>query len=317
MVLHRCPSYRIAVMIVGELDSRSMAAFNASGHWQSHERHIIRPLLKASIAIDTFICDNGRAHELPGTILERLQVRVSKPITAATSLTHRQALCFQVAQEWLQEGTRASCAFTHFLWTRFDHQWFADVPSPLELPTDAVALRARLVVANVEVGADMMSWIGCGSQTGTGSKICTSGIASLESMNGGIATKFKECIIVDDQVAVVPASIAQKLFASHGYGLHGFPKTTNSALNVSLPAAPGADGSLRSEASVHVWNVCPSPCWPWQNNSGEGRLTYRLASQEIPVHLASMRARLPTINRHSKVAYPVPHGSAPLIRCPT
>ena len=316
MVLHRCPSYRIAVMIVGELDSQGMAAFNASGYWQSHERHIIRPLLKASIATDTFICDNGRAHELPGTILERLQVRVSKPITAATSLTHRQALCFQVAQEWLQEGTRASCFFTHFLWTRFDHQWFADVPSPLELPTDAVALRARLVVANVEVGADMMSWIGCGTHTGTGAKICTSGIASLESMNGGIATKFKECIIVDDQVAVVPASIAQKLFASHGYGLHGFPKTTKSALNVSLPAAPGADGSLRSEASVHVWNVCPSPCWPWQNNSGEARLTYRLASQEIPVHLASMRARLPTINRHSKVAYPVPHGSAPLIRCP-
>ena len=119
MVLHRCPSYRIAVMIVGELDSQGMAAFNASGYWQSHERHIIRPLLKASIATDTFICDNGRAHELPGTILERLQVRVSKPITAATSLTHRQALCFQVAQEWLQEGTRASCFFTHFLEGRF------------------------------------------------------------------------------------------------------------------------------------------------------------------------------------------------------
>ena len=162
-----------------------------------------------------------------------------------------------------------------------------------------------------------MSWIGCGSQTGTGSKICTSGIAKLESMNGGIAIKFKECIIVDDQIAVVPASIAPKLFASHGYGLHGSPITTKSTLNVSLPAAPGADGSLRSEASVHVWNVCPSSCWPWQNSIGEGRLTYRLASQGIPVHLASVRARLPTITRHSKVAYPVPHGSAPWIRCPT
>lgn len=331
-----CPSHRVAVMIVGELDAPAFHSFIVSSHWLSHERHVVRPLTNnATAAVDTFICANSKVEQLPANILNRLQVRVATSISKARSLTHRQTLCFEAAQEWQQQqqqhdGALIQCTFSHYLWTRFDHEWFADAPPPSALPTDALALRARLVIGDVAVSTDMMSWLRCGMYTGTGGRLCGSAATTVAKAreDGHNQTSNKECVILDDQVGIVPANLAHAFFASHAFGQDAFgqdgvlPKTNRSpAVTVHVPVPPGetnlSSRAAESEVTEHTWNVCPGTCWQWQINSGEGRISHRLAHKRLPVRLTPMRVRLPKINRHGKIAFHVAQGAAPWVRCPS
>ena len=326
--LATCRKYHVAVMILGELDAMGMGTFIVNHRWQHHERHIIQPLTNASVAVDTFICGDDRVETLPAHVLERLQVRTAKSMTSATSFTHRQALCFEAAQEWLQrESAQPRCGFSHFLWTRFDHVWFGDVPSLSTLPKHAIALRSRLLMANVEVSTDMMSWSGCGDFTGSGTRLCSSLAATLMKARNESEASKRPCVIVDDQVGVVPASLAQSFFATHAFGVHGKmspslrPLTVHipasPSAKVHVPASPSAKGASHAMATTYVLNVCSPSCWPWQSSSGEGRVSHRLAHTNVSVHLTPMRARLPKVNRHGKVEYAVPSKESPWLKCPS
>ena len=318
-----CPSHRFAVMVVGELDAAGWRAFVADTGWRSQERHILQPLLNRSVTVDTFLCTDAGAAQLPAAILEKLQVRGTKALTVATSLTHRQALCYEAALEWLQfESTQPDCAFTHFLWTRFDHLWYADLSPPSDLPSTAIALRARLVAANVTVSVDMLSWPVCGFVTGTGTHLCPSLAAALKTAHtDGTNALSKQCVTMDDQVGIVPASLAPTFFASYAFGLGpvNSPSTAGATkkLVVRVPEMPCPENASHMEVAEHAWDVCPGSCWPWQTNSGEGKMTRRLADGSFPVYLTPFRVRLPRVNRHSKGTYSLPLGEAPWVRCPS
>ena len=101
---------------------------------------------------------------------------------------------------------RASAPFTHFLKTRPDHLWHAPPPILSRLPAARVALRARVLVGHVRVSSDAMSWHGCGLRDGDLRPLCEDGVASLKP-DGANA-----CLVLDDQVALVPACAADAFF---------------------------------------------------------------------------------------------------------
>ena len=98
--------------------------------------------------------------------------------------------------------------FTHFLKTRPDHLWHAPPPILSRLPDAHVALRARVLVGHVRVSSDAMSWHGCGLRDGDLRPLCEDGPASLKP-DGANA-----CLVLDDQVALVPACAADAFFFS-------------------------------------------------------------------------------------------------------
>ena len=104
--------------------------------------------------------------------------------------------------------------FTHFLKTRPDHLWHAPPPILSRLPAAHVALRARVLVGHVRVSSDAMSWHGCGLRDGDLRPLCEDGPASLKP-DGANA-----CLVLDDQVALVPACAADAFF----FGGRGTPR---------------------------------------------------------------------------------------------
>ena len=104
--------------------------------------------------------------------------------------------------------------FTHFLKTRPDHLWHAPPPILSRLPDAHVALRARVLVGHVRVSSDAMSWHGCGLRDGDLRPLCEDGPASLKP-DGANA-----CLVLDDQVALVPACAADAFF----FGGRGTPR---------------------------------------------------------------------------------------------
>ena len=104
--------------------------------------------------------------------------------------------------------------FTHFLKTRPDHLWHAPPPILSRLPDAHVALRARVLVGHVRVSSDAMSWHGCGLRDGDLRPLCEHGVASLKP-DGANA-----CLVLDDQVALVPACAADAFF----FGGRGTPR---------------------------------------------------------------------------------------------
>ena len=132
--------------------------------------------------------------------------------------------------------------FTHFLKTRPDHLWHAPPPILSRLPDAHVALRARVLVGHVRVSSDAMSWHGCGLRDGDLRPLCEDGPASLKP-DGANA-----CLVLDDQVALVPACAADAFF----FGGRGTPRRAH-----ECETHPEGASDLRL-----TWNEKTSVCFP-------------------------------------------------------
>ena len=186
--------------------------------------------------------------------------------------------------------------FTHFLKTRPDHLWHAPPPILSRLPAAHVALRARVLVGHVRVSSDAMSWHGCGLRDGDLRPLCEDGPASLKP-DGANA-----CLVLDDQVALVPACAADAFF----FGGRGTPRRAHecetqpesaSDLRLTWNEKTSAWGDGRGGA----WRKCPKPsCW---GGGHETTLTRHCARRRLPLVIAAFRVR-PTAARHSLVGYP-------------
>lgn len=141
------------------------------------------------------------------------------------------------------------------------------------------------------------SWHGCGLRDGDLRPLCEHGVASLKA-NGANA-----CLVLDDQVALVPACAAAAFFFSG----RGTPRRAHecetqpedaSDLRLTWNASISAWGDGRGSA----WRVCPKPtCW---GGGHETTLTRHCARRRLPLVIAAFRVR-PTAAKHSLVDYPV------------
>ena len=191
-------SHRVAVLVSG---TRSYT--NAT--WDSLKTHVLDALEARGTAYEAFACGE------PGQAVPPFATEVAASHATPEA---RLAACYAAAvgkaaprpRRW--GPPRASSPFTHFLKTRPDHLWHAPPPILSRLPAARVALRARVLVGHVRVSSDAMSWHGCGLRDGDLRPLCEHGVASLKP-DGANA-----CLILDDQVALVPACAADAFFFS-------------------------------------------------------------------------------------------------------
>jgi hypothetical protein len=279
-------SHRVAVLVSG-----TRPATNAT--WDSLKTHVLDALEARGTAYEAFACGE------PG--------QVFPPFATAVAASHatpeaRLAACYAAAVGKAAPRPRrwgppcASAPFTHFLKTRPDHLWHAPPPLLSRLPGAHVALRARVLVGHVRVSSDAMSWHGCGLRDGDLRPLCEDGPASLKP-DGANA-----CLVLDDQVALVPACAADAFFFSG----RGTPRRAHecetqpegaSDLRLTWNEKTSAWGDGRGGA----WRKCPKPtCW---GGGHETTLTRHCARRRLPLVIAAFRVR-PTAAKHSLVGYP-------------
>ena len=191
-------AHRVAVLVSG-----TRPFTNAT--WDSLKTHVLDALEARGTAYEAFACGE------PGQAVPSFATEVAASHATPEA---RLAACYAAAvgkaaprpRRW--GPPRASAPFTHFLKTRPDHLWHAPPPLLSRLPDAHVALRARVLVGHVRVSSDAMSWHGCGLRDGDLRPLCEHGVASLKP-DGANA-----CLILDDQVALVPACAADAFFFS-------------------------------------------------------------------------------------------------------
>ena len=279
-------SHRVAVLVSG-----TRPATNAT--WDSLKTHVLDALEARGTAYEAFACGE------PGQVFPPFATEVAASHATPEA---RLAACYAAAvgkaearpRRW--GPPRASAPFTHFLKTRPDHLWHAPPPILSRLPDAHVALRARVLVGHVRVSSDAMSWHGCGLRDGDLRPLCEDGPASLKP-DGANA-----CLILDDQVALVPACAADAFFFSG----RGTPRGAHecetqpedaSDLRLTWNEKTSAWGDGRGGA----WTKCPNPtCW---GGGHETTLTRHCARRRLPLVIAAFRVR-PTAAKHSLVGYP-------------
>ena len=196
-------SHRVAVLVSG---TRSYT--NAT--WDSLKTHVLDALEARGTAYEAFACgEPGQAVPSFATEVAASHATPEARLAACYAAAIRKA---QSPRRWGPPG--ASSPFTHFLKTRPDHLWHAPPPILSRLPAARVALRARVLVGHVRVSSDAMSWHGCGLRDGDLRPLCEDGPASLKP-DGANA-----CLVLDDQVALVPACAADAFF----FGGRGTPR---------------------------------------------------------------------------------------------
>ena len=279
-------SHRVAVLVSG-----TRPATNAT--WDSLKTHVLDALEARGTAYEAFACGE------PGQAVPPFATEVAASHATPEA---RLAACYAAAvgkaaprpRRW--GPPRASSPFTHFLKTRPDHLWHAPPPLLSRLPDAHVALRARVLVGHVRVSSDAMSWHGCGLRDGDLRPLCEHGVASLKP-DGANA-----CLILDDQVALVPACAADAFFFSG----RGTPRGAHecetqpedaSDLRLTWNEKTSAWGDGRGGA----WTKCPNPtCW---GGGHETTLTRHCARRRLPLVIAAFRVRT-TAAKHSLVGYP-------------
>ena len=196
-------AHRVAVLVSG-----TRPFTNAT--WDSLKTHVLDALEARGTAYEAFACGE------PGQAVPPFATEVAASHATPEA---RLAACYAAAVGKAQSPRRwgpprASAPFTHFLKTRPDHLWHAPPPLLSRLPAARVALRARVLVGHVRVSSDAMSWHGCGLRDGDLRPLCEDGPASLKP-DGANA-----CLVLDDQVALVPACAADAFF----FGGRGTPR---------------------------------------------------------------------------------------------
>jgi hypothetical protein len=185
----------VAVLLVGKSLSNSLLS---QGGWQSMERHVLSVLDAERRNWSMFICTEDGW--LPGHLHRRLRVkRILDSITPSAAA--RRAQCYREA---IQRGQEC---FSHFISMRPDLSWHADIPSLLEMPFDAVSLRVRAMIGHVVLTSDQASWKGCGLIDGFGRPFCSDELAAFAR-----GQTDKGCVILDDQLGIVPAQAAPAFF---------------------------------------------------------------------------------------------------------
>ena len=335
-------THHVAVLISGATAGEALISINGMVR-RGLGRHVFAVLSEQFVDFATFLCldpaDGTGASNHTSSILGMLPLHAAAAQIVVeerhASQIGRLVACYHFANRWAERTHLRK--FSHFLRTRPDAVWHADLPPLRSWPLDAVALRARVLIGHVRISSDAMAWHGCGLRDGSLAPLCHGpgkGLAALAQ------SADASCVVLDDQVVLVPACVAPRFFltlltggrapspSNWSAGLATRPKLAcQDAATASLSPHAAARGNtslpytmpytldetirldddwLRTSwtrrGSGEAWRACPSDCWPWVDIY-EGAFTVALARGGVAVAISPLRVRLLS-QVHSTVPFP-------------
>ncbi len=270
----------IAVMIVGTTQIYGISI------WRSIQSQVIKPIQGHYVGaqVDIFFCSTNTKEDIAlrnkitlsnSTLMHRMAIKFwvfdVVEIPDVRPQFARIKKCYERIEEYRQDSEHDQQHYDIIIKTRPDLMWFESIPLPFS--TKHVMGRARMAPGMKVTRAQLAYPLDCGTPEGM-----------------KVGCRDGTCIMVDDQLAVVPRVHQEAYFRFLGVG---------------IPQVQKKIGGIVVATSNNVWPTFEllgndsCPCWGsgihWQNGTKtwpEGKFTNHLASLDVSYTLTPFSVRL-------------------------